>query len=752
MRYALVGNPNCGKTTIFNIITGLNQKIGNWSGVTVDKKVGYFKTENKSIEIVDIPGIYTLSVSDNNSIDEQIAYNYIVNEKPDAIINVLDASNLERSLYLTTQLLELNVPMILAVNMVDVANKESIIINFDKLEKLLGIKVLPIIGSKNIGIDELKKSLINPQKISSYDLVKHYPEEILNIETNLEKIRKTNVANLWLACEFYENNTIQLENDFKEKNIEISTDDLKSKCNINNNEKNHKIIETRYKVADSIIAEVVKINSSQSNKNITQILDSICMNKYLGIPIFLFMMYLMFFFSITLGAAVSPLFDDFTGSLFINGMAYYGNAIGLPHHLNLILSQGLGTGINTVLAFIPQMGFLFIFLSILEDSGYMARAAFVIDRFMQSIGLSGKAFVPMIVGFGCNVASILGTRGLETREDRLSTIMMSPFMSCGARLAIFSVFATAFFPNHGAEIIFLLYLIGIFIAILTGYVIKYTILNNESVPFVLDMPKYHIPTFKTIMLYSWNRLKGFLLRAGKVIIPVAIIIGSLNTMYINNNQTALGYVGQKITPIFKPIGIKDENWQASVGLITGVLAKEVVVGTLNTLYTQNKTYEIPKTYSITDNFESALTSTWNNIKIKNLDFNPITSNEASANMDSTAMGNMNEKFDSSPLAAFSYLLFVLLYIPCISTIGATVKESTRGWAILGIIWSTVIAYVSAVIVYQIGMLTSTPLKSSLYIIVSLISIGIVIYIMKLMSKRVKFIARLTGCSSCITNR
>lgn len=375
----------------------------------------------------------------------------------------------------------------------------------------------------------------------------------------------------------------------------------------------------------------------------------------------------------------------------------------------------------------------------------MSRAAFVIDRFMQSIGLSGKAFVPMIVGFGCNVASIMASRTLETREDRLMTIMMAPFMSCGARLAIFSVFATAFFPEHGASVIFLLYLLGIIAAILTGYVIKFTFLKNEATPFVLDIPKYHLPHFSTIMLYSWNRLKSFLLKAGKVIVPIAIIIGSLNSINVTKNESALSYAGKEITPIFAPIGVSDDNWQATVGLMTGVLAKEVVVGTLNTLYTQDDSQGIPDSYSITDNFKNAIYTTWDNLF--NMDLNPITSNEADANMSSSAMGNMTSKF-SSGLAAFSYLLFVLLYIPCISVIGATVRESTRSWAILSILWSSTIAYTSAVVVYQLGNIFNTPVKSIIYSTIAIIGLGIVIAIMRYLSTRTKFVANLTGCSTC----
>lgn len=739
MKYALVGNPNCGKTTIFNSLTGLNQKVGNWSGVTVDKKTGVFNSNDKKIEIVDIPGIYSLSISDENSIDEQIAYSFIVNEKPDAIINVVDASNLNRSLYLTVQLIELGLPVILAVNMVDVATKKGIVVHYDKLEKALGCKVLPVVGSKNVGIQDLKQTLANSQNTPCFDLTKYYPKTVFNLEKQISELRQNKIGSLWLTTELLDGRDIQIAQ-------EIKTHDLDSlKESINKNQ-TFDIAKSRYQAVADIVS-VSTENKKVSRINLTKTFDAICMNKYLGVPVFLLMMYLMFLFSITLGAAVQPLFDDFSSAIFVDGVAYYSNLIGLPITITHILSQGFGTGINTVLAFIPQIGFLFIFLSILEDSGYMSRAAFVMDRFMQSIGLSGKAFVPLIVGFGCNVASVMAARTLETRKDRLMTIMMSPFMSCGARLAIFSVFATAFFPNHGASVIFLLYITGIVGAIITGYVIKFTFLKGDTSPFILDIPNYHVPHAKTIMLYSWNRLKSFLIRAGKVIVPVAIIVGSLNSIYISKNETLLSYGSKEVTPLLNPIGVSNDNWPATVGLVTGTLAKEVVVGTLNTIYTQTDDNDIPKSFSAIDSFKEAVNTTIDNFK--HIDFNPITSNEADANMSTTAMGNMVSKFGSG-IAAFSYLLFVLLYIPCISAIGATVREATRGWAILSIVWSTSIAYVAALLVYQTANIINTPVKSISYIIGAIIYTLIIVFTMKYLSTKIRFVANLTGCSSCNT--
>jgi ferrous iron transport protein B len=741
MKYALVGNPNCGKTTIFNALTGLNQKVGNWSGVTVDKKVGFFESNKQKVEIVDIPGIYSLAVSDESSIDEQIAYSYIINDKPNAIINVLDASNLNRSLYLTMQLIELGLPVILVVNMIDVANKKGAIIHYDKLEKTLGCKVLPVIGSKGIGVKELKTLLAEPQQESLFDLAKYYPKQVFDIQKLISDFRGHDLGSLWLAMEFSDNHKVQLSR-------EISKEELNQIESLSQRSSVTEVDKVRHKAVKDILSEVVEYKKV-SKLNFTEILDAICMNKYLGVPIFLFIMYLMFLFSITLGGAVQPLFDDLSHSIFVDGLAYYANMAGLPVEVSGILSNGLGTGINTVVAFIPQIGFLFIFLSVLEDSGYMSRAAFVMDRFMQSIGLSGKAFVPLIVGFGCNVASIMAARTLETRKDRLMTLMMSPFMSCGARLAIFSVFASAFFPQSGAMVIFLLYLAGIAGAIATGYVIKFTFLKGDTAPFILDIPNYHMPSFKTVMIYSWNRLKSFLIRAGKVIVPVAIIVGSLNSITVGNKTTALEYAGKTITPVLNPMGINNDNWPATVGLITGTLAKEVVVGTLNTIYTQDDSDGIPTSFSLIDSVKEAWDTTIDNVKGIDVAvlLNPVKASEADASMDKGAMGNMVTKFGSMS-AAFAYLLFVLLYIPCISVVGAMVRESTRGWAILSVLWSVSIAYVCAVIAYQLANIFANPVTAIVTIAFAVAYMLGVVFLMKYLSTKINFVANLTGCGSC----
>ncbi len=744
MKYAIIGNPNCGKTTIFNALTGLNQKVGNWSGVTVDKKSGVFTHHGKKIELIDLPGIYSLTASDASSLDEQVATNFLIESKPDAVINVIDASNLERNLYLTMQLIEMNIPVILAVNMVDVANKKGIVIHYNKLASLLGVEIFPIIGRKKTGINVLKDALTQTASLPSFSLKRYYPQKINQLAETISQTN-TDYPALWLASALVERSTAlrALLNDKAYSQLQgllPEREDNSLEINLSS---------ARYNAINALIAESCDYKKITRHKA-TEIIDSICMHKYLGIPVFLFVMYLMFEFSITIGGALQPLFDNTSSVIFIDGLTHLGIYLGLPLWLTAVISQGIGLGINTVLTFIPQIGCMFLFLSFLEDSGYMARAAYVMDRFMQAIGLPGKAFVPLIVGFGCNVPSVMATRTLETRRDRLMTIMMSPFMSCGARLAIFAVFAAAFFPVGGALVVFSLYLIGILGAILTGYVIKYTVLKGQSAPFVMELPVYHLPNLKSVSLHSWNRLKRFIFRAGKVIVPICVLIGTLNSIQVDgkvvaggSQQSILAHAGRVITPVLEPMGVSQDNWQATVGLITGTLAKEVVVGTLNTLYTQQKPASLESVanekFDLLQGLKEAWQDTVSGFTNMNLSafINPFAANEADAHMDKTAMGTMMVAF-GSVAAAFAYMLFVLLYVPCASVIGAMAREATRGWAMLSVIWSISLAYAAGVIAYQISLLSTMPLHAVSWILAIILYMALLIFAMKYFSQKIRF--------------
>ena len=470
-------------------------------------------------------------------------------------------------------------------------------------------------------------------------------------------------------------------------------------------------------IADARYQSIAAICDSVSNSltaephHLTTALDKIVINRFLGIPVFLLVMYVMFLLAINIGGALQPLFDVGSAAIFIHGLQWVGATLHFPQWLTIFLAQGIGGGINTVLPLVPQIGMMYLFLSFLEDSGYMARAAFVMDRLMQSLGLPGKSFVPLIVGFGCNVPAVMGARTLDAPRERLMTVMMAPFMSCGARLAIFAVFAAAFFGQQGALVVFSLYLLGIVMAILTGLMLKHTIMRGEATPFVMELPVYHVPHLKSLALQTWQRLKSFVMRAGKVIVVVSIFVGALNSFSFSGkpvdsiNDSALATVSQMLTPLLKPIGVQEDNWQATVGLFTGAMAKEVVVGTLNTLYTAENIHQEAfdaASFSLIDELGGAVEETWQSLKDTfslSVLMNPIEASKGDGEMESGTMGVMSAKFGSSE-SAYSYLIFVLLYIPCISVMGAIARETSRSWMGFSILWGLNIAYSLATLYYQ----------------------------------------------------
>ncbi|HJO92185.1 MAG TPA: Fe(2+) transporter permease subunit FeoB [Victivallales bacterium] len=760
MKYAIVGNPNCGKTTIFNKLTGSNQKVGNWPGVTVDKKSGSFNYHGSSIELIDLPGIYSLSTSDNNSIDAKIACQYILEEKPDAVINVIDASNLERSLYLTIQLIEMDVPVILALNMVDVAKSKGVKFDYSKLSQLLRFKVIPMVGRKGIGIKELKEYLGTSRCISKsgFNLIPKYKNIIGNIKNKLDTYKETFMySNLWLAVKLLENDIFVKElipeKIYREINLEFNLS--------SNTDSSIAISSKRYEVISEIV-DYCTVSKIIKKHRLTEILDSLCMNKYLGIPIFLLIMYIMFEFTITIGSAIQPLFDDSSRAILINWVNHFGYAVGIPTWITAIFSQGVGVGINTVLTFLPQIACLFLFLSILEDSGYMARAAFVMDRFMKSIGLPGKAFVPLIVGFGCNVPSVMATRTLDTKRDRILTTLMSPFICCGARLAIFAIFAGAFFPSGGGTVVFLIYIIGIICAVFTGLIVKNTLLRGDNSPFIMEIPVYHLPNLRSILMQTWDRSKRFLYKAGKIIIPACILIGALNVIQPNgqvditgSKNSLLSEIGKSVTPVLAPMGVKDSNWPATVGLLTGIMAKEVVVGTLNTLYTQEKPGEanpVSQDFSLSGELRGAWYATVDNFKNMSISsfVNPFAANEADASMNNGSMGTMVTSF-GSVAAAFAYMLFVLLYVPCIATVAVAAKEIGKGWAWFSVIWGFALAYCVGVISYQISLIGINTFSSICWILGMLLFIGVLITIMRLYSGKNSPKSRLKSPAECFNH-
>lgn len=723
----LIGNPNSGKTTLFNQLTGSRQRVGNWAGVTVERKEGQFATLEHQVTLVDLPGTYSLTtISSQTSLDEQIACHYILSGDADLLINVVDASNLERNLYLTLQLLELGIPCIVALNMLDIAEKQNIRIDIDALSARLGCPVVPLVSTRGRGIEGLKLAIDRRQPNNHAKLVL-YPQALLDEVDHLAGEMSEEMPaqqRRWLALQMLEGDIYSQA--FAGSALE-KLDSTRAKLASTIEDPALLIADARYQCIAAICDTVSNSLTAEPHK-LTTMMDKVILNRFLGLPVFMLVMYLMFLLAINIGGALQPIFDGGSAAIFIHGIQWVGATLHFPEWLTIFLAQGIGGGINTVLPLVPQIGMMYLFLSFLEDSGYMARAAFVMDRLMQSLGLPGKSFVPLIVGFGCNVPSVMGARTLDAPRERLMTIMMAPFMSCGARLAIFAVFAAAFFGQQGALVVFSLYMLGIVMAVLTGLMLKHTIMRGEATPFVMELPVYHVPHLKSLLLQTWQRLKGFVLRAGKVIVVVSIFIGALNSFSFsgkavdNINDSALASVSRVLTPLLKPIGVHEDNWQATVGLFTGAMAKEVVVGTLNTLYTaedmHNETFDAAS-FNLLDELGAAAGETWQSLKDTfslSVLANPIEASKGDGEMATGAMGVMSSKF-GSPAAAYSYLIFVLLYIPCISVMGAVARESSRGWMTFSVLWGLNIAYSLATLYYQTVSYQDHPQYSLVCILV-----------------------------------
>jgi ferrous iron transport protein B len=752
---ALVGNPNSGKSALFNRLTGSDQRVGNWSGVTVEKKVGTCTFAQHAIEIIDLPGIYSLLAHEKNSIDEQISTQCLLEDSIDGMINIIDASRLERHLFLTLQLLETKIPMVVALNMVDVLDHQhGQTVDIEKLSKQLGCPVIAIQAHKGQGMDELKiamtqtfvKSKSADKSSQELAWIKNLNPALLNsIEKIAECIADKPKAH-WLALRVCEDDSYA-KSLLTDEQLKTSLKILKQNETYLDEDIDMLLADARYSFAHTT-ADLC-LSEQKKRRNITEKIDKIVLNKFLGIPIFIFVMYIMFFFAINIGGAFQDFFDITSNTVLVNGLAAGLLNLHAPPWLIAILASGVGKGINTTITFIPVIAGMYLFLSFLEDSGYMARAAFVVDRLMQTLGLPGKAFVPMIVGFGCNVPAVMGARTLSRPRDRILAVMMMPFMSCGARLAIFAVFVSAFFKQGGQNIIFLLYWIGIAVAVFTALILRKTLLPGKPEPLLLELPPYHLPQGRVLLRQTWQRLKHFIQRASRVIIPVCLVIGVFNAITIDgrfssgdaHSDTLLSWVGQKATVVLHPMGIENQNWPATVGLITGVLAKEVVIGTLNSLYSDiahvNQNSE--PVFSLKAGLMDALTSIKDNLEaLPDALSNPILASAPPHDMNQIAFGEMYKAF-GSPQAAFCYLLFVLLYFPCISTLAVMKREIGAKWAYFSLIWSCVIAYGLSVFVYQALTFSDHPQSSLSWLVGIALMAAVAIITMKLASKRGSYV-------------
>ncbi len=739
LRIAIVGNPNCGKTTLFNFLTGASQRTGNWPGVTVEQKIGHFRDAAGTLEIVDLPGVYTIrpfTEDSEQALDEKLARNAIMKGGFDAIVNIVDASNLERNLYLTAQLIETGRPMVVALNMMDMARKAGLVVDATALAEKLGVPVVPISARRGEGVEELLAQLravacraIRPQRRVSYPP----PVETL-ISTLLPIIdytaRHEGIDPRWLAVRLIEGDDLALKL-AGEETAGVLRYHLPKLEKLLGEAPDLAIASARYAFAHDAAQAALKRRGEMPTTWSDRI-DRVVLHPVAGPAVFLLAIYAMFLLTINVGSAFIDFFDILAGALFVEGLRAGLSALGAPEWLRVILADGLGSGIQTVATFIPIIGMLFLVLSFLEDSGYMVRAAFLMDRWMRAIGLPGKAFVPLIVGFGCNVPAIMAARTLESRRDRILAVIMAPFMSCGARLTVYALFAAAFFPTGGQNVVFALYLIGILAAVGTGLLLKRTLLRGTPMPFVMELPPYRLPHLRSLFIHAWIRLKGFVFGAGRIIVFIVALLSVANSLGTDGTfgnegteQSLLSVAGRAIVPIFAPMGIREDNWPASVGLFTGIFAKEAVVGTLNALYAtldHGRTasaiaIDANNDFSLMARLGEAMASIPANFRelgtalLDPLGLSSVASASADvAGSESAVFGAMAKRFDGQ-VGAFAYMLFVLLYFPCVAAFSAMVREIGWRWAVLAGSWSLWLAWVMAVGFYQAARLPLHPASS-----------------------------------------
>jgi ferrous iron transport protein B len=581
---ALVGNPNVGKTTLFNLLTGSNQSVGNWPGVTVEKREGIL---SKKIKIVDLPGIYAMDTYSN---EEKVSKEFLISEKVDVIVNIVDASNLYRNLYLTLQLKQFNIPIVLVINMIDSAEGKGININFDKLENELGLNIIPISASKNIGVSKLIDFLIEGH--------------------------------------FYKGS--------------------------NENEYQFRKEEEAYEYIDGIVKACMTHNSNSKNK-VSDFIDNIVLNRVLAYPTFLLMMLLIF--KLTFSWVGQPLADFLDLGLNDYLLPWVNNLLSSSSDwFRSLIADGVIGGVGSVVVFLPLILTLFLGISLLEDSGYMARGALIMDKLMRKMGLSGKAFMPLIIGFGCSVPAVMSARTLESEKDRKLAALVVPLMSCNARLPVYALFASVFFPGKETMIVGSLYLLGLLMAFCIGLLFKNTIFKKDEEPFIIELPEYKVPDMRNVLIHTWDKGKGFLKKAGTIIFSISVIVWLLSNFNFQGitdiNNSLLAEIGKFISPVFKPLGFG--QWEASVSLLTGLMAKEVVVGTMGVIYGSN--------------LEQILSSHFNAI------------------------------------SAYSFLIFVLLYTPCVSVIAAMKKEYGSKMMAFSVGYQLVLAWIVSFLFYNIANL------------------------------------------------
>lgn len=662
IRIALAGNPNSGKTTIFNALTGSHQTVGNWPGVTVEKKEGRFEYLGHAVTVVDLPGTYSLSVY---SLDEQVAHNYLIDEAPDGVVAIADASNLERNLYLVLQLLELGAKVVLDLNMSDIAQGRGIEIDAAVLQKVLGVRVVTTTASKGTGIVELKRELHDLVRLPASGFKLDYGDDL---EPELERLatlvradaKRAGLQPRWLVLRLMEGEQEELHHvaPGAEQQIRAAVEETKGRLQEHwGRDIGTFIAERRFGFIKGLVRECTQRPPAQSEQPTgSDRIDRVLTNRWSGVPIFLLMMGAAFQLVFRIGTPLARVID--AGFAVLERAALTGLlAIHAPGWIGSLLADGVIHGVGSVLIFLPNIGILFLVLALLEDSGYMARAAFVMDRFMHALGLHGKSFIPMMMGFGCCVPAILATRALESRKDRIITILITPLMSCSARLPIYTLLAAAFFPRQQGLVVFSLYLLGIVLAVVMARLLRTFLFREEAGPLIIELPPYHLPVLKHLLRHVVLRSWLFVRKAGTIIAGAVVVLWILARLpwgeAYASQATAIGRLGTLLAPIFRPAGFG--HWQVAVSLLAGVVAKELVVGTLGTL---------------------------------------------SATTGRTLVSSLTVFFN--PVSAYAFMAMSLIYTPCVATIAAIRRETNWRWAALAVGYSLMLGWLVAVGINQVG--------------------------------------------------
>lgn len=743
----LAGNPNAGKTSLFNSLTGSNQHVGNWPGVTVEHKEGILEGNGKHITITDLPGTYNLTPTIDSSQDERIAASYLWQNPNEIVLAVVDAANLQRNLFLTYQLIEQQRPMLLVLTKSDSLAKQDKTIDVDALSKELGIPCTAINSRDKADIRHLREWIFEHIEIAHHARQQvEWPAAIRDAITTLQ-VALPNVTDAQ-AVGLLDNNEVLAQH--MPILVPIAQEACDTVKRTTKKDVDVLIAETRYDNIEALTAKVLVSATEQTRQTLTQVLDSFALNRYLGLPVFLFMMYLMFTFAVNGGAVFIDFFDIAAATLFIDLPTFYLEALNAPALL-ISFVQGVGGGVQTVATFIPVVAFLFFAMTALEDSGYLARAAFVVDRVMRVLSLPGRAFVPMLLGFGCNVPAIMAARTLTDVNDRKLVVCMTPFMSCTARLPVFVMIAVALFPDSGNSVVAAMYFIGILFAMMSGWLIRKTLLPGRYTPLVMELPHYQIPHLRSLIFHSWHRLKSFIVDAGKIIVVMVMVITMLNTIGTDGSignedseQSVLAVAAKALTPALAPIGIQEDNWPATVGIVTGLLAKEAVAGTLTNLYEGLAVQGNGTTaddFSVLAGLKEALQSIPDNIVgLSDAVVDPIGMAGAQADMQTSyeehkpGFALMATLFASSA-SAFAFMLFILLYTPCAAALGAIKKELNTQWMIFLSFWTLGLAWSVATLYYQFSQLFITPVVSLSWIAGNAVLWGIVLFVMYRIRKR-----------------